>query len=64
MPGEHTLSLIVSKVGVAALAVMAQGEDWWLSDGGKDGLLSRSCFERMVRQEEIRWLIGLMRTPT
>jgi len=27
MPGEHTLSLIVSKVGVAAVAVMAQGEE-------------------------------------
>ena len=49
MPGEHTLLLIVSKVGVAALAVMAQGEEYWLSDDGKGDPLGHSGFERKVR---------------
>jgi len=40
---------MISKVGVAALAVMAQGEEYWLSDDGKDDPLGRSGFERTVR---------------
>ena len=43
------LTPVVFKEGVAALAAMAQGEEYWLSDDGKGDPLGRSGFERKVR---------------